>query len=415
MTNNFHGYVVQANVPLNEPVLERHLRLIKPALVHVLNNPAYAIHLKRNVIPDSAIYLRHYDADGDGNDWAQYSAIDYFNKYEKDSFGGALGFQICNEPGFGRDVTKRLVPFMAEGVKRKIPVAPGGYSVGMPPAEARLWADHDDFVRIICEHPDLLSYSAHEYFQVLPTSGMITKQTQPGEVLYFANHLRDISDWPMSINDLTGMFHVGRCKAFVDYATSKGYGKPVLDITEHGVDDVEGGKIKEWRLKLLNGQNIRGYKPCEQQWKEWFGLDRSLVYVAMLRWIRDVIYKPLGVRGAALFTWGNSGKAGTAEDWQTFDCATDSEFQTALEKHYEQLQQPPASEPKPPAPVPAPIPPPPAPTPEPPLVPTPLTRTFCLDMASSEAALAAIHSLREKRWRELASTLMDDETLANIA
>jgi hypothetical protein len=356
MTNNFWGYVIQANVPINEPALEKHLRLIKPELVHVLNNPTYGAHLKRNVIPDSKIFLRHYDQDGDGNDWIQYSPKDYFEKYAWETMNGALGLQICNEPGFGRDVTQRLVSFMAEGVKRGIPVAPGGFSVGSPPGTVAAWAVHDDFVKIICEHPTLLSYSAHEYWQVLPTSGMVTKDTKPGEQLYFANHLRDISEWPSNINQLTNMFHVGRCKAFVDYARSKSYGAPVIDITEHGVDDVEGGKLKEWKLSLLNGQNIRGYKPCDQQWQAWFGLPRPVTYTTMLAWIRDTIYKPLGVRGATLFTWGNSGKAGTSEDWQTFDCATDPDFQAALEKLVALPVPPPP--PQPPEPPPPYIPPP---------------------------------------------------------
>lgn len=348
MTNNFYGYVVQANVPINEPALEKHLRVLKPEIVHVLNNPPYAGHLKRNVIPDSHIYMRHYDADGDGNDWIQYTPQAYFDKYAWETMHGAVGLQICNEPGFGRDVTQKLVGFMAEGVKRGIPVAPGGFSVGSTPGTVGEWAVHDDFVKIICEHPDLLCYSTHEYWQVLPTSGMITAQTQPGEQLYFANHLREISDWPSSIDQLTGMFHVGRCKAFIDYAQSKGYGKAIVDISEIGVDDVEGGRLKEWRLSLLNGQHIRGYKPCDQQWLEWFGISRAITYTTMLAWIRNVIYKPLGVRGAAIFTWGNSGRAGTSENWETFDCSTDVDFQTALEKMVTLQAPPPVVIPTPP-------------------------------------------------------------------
>ena len=390
MTNSFHGYVIQANVAINESALEKHLRILKPELVHVLNNPTYAAHLKRNVIPDSHIYLRHYDADGDGNDWIQYTPQQYFDKYAWETMNGALGLQISNEPGFGRDVTQKLVGFMAEGVKRGILVAPGGFSVGSPPGTVGEWAIHDDFVKIICDHPTLLSYSAHEYFQVLPTSGMITADTQPGEQLYFANHLRDISDWPSNIERLTGMFHVGRCKAFVDYARSKGYRAPVVDITEHGCDDVEGGKLKEWRMSLRNGQNIRGYKPCEQQWAEWFGLSRALTYTTMLAWIRNTIYKPLGVRGATLFTWGNSGKADTSEDWQTFDCATDFEFQTALEK-LAALQ--------PPAPVPTPLP---VPIPQPPEPPKPFFQP--LDVKFCDMQIQSLQ-LQVEAWQHLRSSL----------
>ncbi len=354
MTNSFYGYVLQANVPVNESQLERHLRIIKPEILHVLNNPTYAAYLKRNVVPDTHVFMRHYDADGDGNDWIQYSPQAYFDKYAWETMSGALGLQISNEPGFGRDVTQKLVGFMLEGVKRNIPVAPGGFSVGSPPGTITAWAEHDDFVKIICDHPTLLSYSAHEYFQGLPTSGMVTAQTKPGEQLYFAEHMRAISDWPTSITQLSNMFHVGRVKAFVDYAKSRGYGKPTIDITESGVDDVEGGALKAWAQSLKNGANLRGYKTWEQQWMEWFGLPRAVAYTTMLAWIRNTIYKPLGVRGATIFSWGDSGKAGTSQSWETFDCATDPDFQTELEKLVAAgmppaTQEPPTKPPIPPA------------------------------------------------------------------
>lgn len=362
MTNSFHGYIIQANVPLDEPALEKHLRILRPELIHVLNNPSYAAHLKRNVIPDSKVYLRHYDADGDGNDWVQYSPQSYFDKYAGETMGGALGLQICNEPGFGRDVTQRLVGFMAEAVKRNIPTDPGGFSVGTPPAAAAAWSEHDDFLHIICQHPDLLSYSAHEYFEVLPGSGMVTSQTKPGEFLYFATHFLKMSDWPKAISVLSNMFHVGRIKAAVDYAAGKGYGKLPIHITEHGCDDVEG-TLKPWKLSLRKGAEIRGYKPCDDQWFEWYSLPRAEVYMAMLEWIHQTIYKPLGVKGALLYTWGNSGKAGTAEDWQTFDIATDPDFQKQIETYaVSQLAHDTTPVP-PPIPVPVPTPPPPIPLP----------------------------------------------------
>lgn len=382
MVNSFYGYVLQANIPVNESQFERHLRLIKPEILHVLNNPTYAAYLKRNVIPDTHVFMRHYDADGDGNDWIQYSPIEYFNKYAVETMNGALGLQISNEPGFGRDVTQKLVGFMAEGIKRGIPVAPGGFSVGTPPGSVGEWAVHDDFVKIICDNPTLLSYSAHEYFQGLPTSGMVTAQTQPGEQTYFATHMRAIKDWPTSITQLSNMFHVGRVKAFVDYANSRGYRKPVIDITEAGVDDVEGGKIKEWAQSLRNGANLRGYKTWDQQWLEWFGLPRAVAYTTMLAWIRNTIYKPLGVRGATLFTWGNSGQAGTSQDWQSFDCATDPDFQASLEKLV-------AAGMPPTIPLPPPPPPPPPTNPAPEIADLYLVAKLFVNLKTCKAEIAA--------------------------
>ncbi len=367
MTNGGMGFVIQANADINKTQLERLLKAADaPNTSHTaLNNPTYALHLKTNVAPLSHFYLRNYDNDGDENDWKQYSAKEYFDKYGGQAKNG-IGLQVCNEPGFGKDITDRLIPFMQESIARNIPISIGGFSVGVIPDSVAGWVVYDNFVQLLCSRPDLLTFDSHEYGLGVPTSGMITAQTKDGEVLYFTTALLRKDQWPKQfLGYITNAYHVGRVWHLMEYCRIKGYQKPTVDTGEGIIDFVSDvAAINNWGKSRPHTNpnpaigHIRGYKSMGVFWPTEVAPGQSIqqTHMDMLAWARDVVYTPLGVRSMRIFTYGNSGKANTPLDWQDFDWNTDPDMQDVFWRYHMAHTPPPP--PVDPPPVPEPPPPP---------------------------------------------------------
>lgn len=363
------GFVIQANAPLDQSRLERLLKAADaPNTSHtVLNNPTYAAHLKANVAPQSHIYLRNYDNDGDENDWLR-DPVAYFNQYEHQVLGKGLGLQIANEPGFGKDITDKLTRFMLEAERRNIPVSIGGFSVGVTPNSAAGWAEHDALVQTLCRRPDLFTLDAHEYGLGVPTSGMITAETKPGEVLYFTTALLRKDQWPKSIATVTNAYHVGRIRHLMDYCKSKGYKFPTVDIGECPIDFVSDQQaINDWGKAQPHTnpnpviQHIRGYKSMGVFWPTLVAPGQSIQKTMMdvLEWMRNVVYDPLGIRSMRVFTIGNSGGDTSAKptNWIDFDWNTDHAMQDEFWRYCMVGTTPPPPVEPPPIPVPVPDPP----------------------------------------------------------
>lgn len=336
MTKGGIGFVLQANADFNKANFERLARATNtPQTSHtVLNNPEYAAHLKANIAPKSHVYCRNYDQDGDENDWLQDPAA-YFNRYGWQAQGG-LGLQVANEPGFGKPILDRLILFMQEAVARNIPISIGGFSVGTTPDNPNGWAQYDTFVQLLCSHPNLFTLDAHEYGLVVPTSGMVTADTKPGEVLYFTHALFRADQWPMDFNRVSNAYHIGRIKHLFEYCRMKGYGKPTVDIGECPIDFVSDQQaINDWGKALPHTnpnpviQHVRGYKSMGKVWPEQVAPGQSIqqTNMAVLKWMRTVVYDSIGVRSMRVFTYGNSGQAPAPTDWQDFDWNTDKAMQ----------------------------------------------------------------------------------------
>lgn len=335
------GFVLQANADFNKANFERLIRPIdSPQTSHtVLNNPNYAGYLKTNVARQSQIYCRSYDQDGDENDWKQYSATEYFDKYDWQA-EDSVGLQIANEPGFGKEILDKFVDFMLEAERRNIPISIGGFSVGTTPDNPNSWGLYDNFVYHLCRRPDLFTLDTHEYGLGVPTSGMITAETQRGEVLYFTKALLRKDQWPKQfLGYITNAYHVGRVKHLFTYAANKGYKKPTVDIGECLIDFVSDVReIDQWGKSQTHTnpnpaiQHIRGYKSMGAFWPSVVAPGQSIqqTHMDMLTWARTVVYDAIGVRSMRVFTYGNSGKQNTPTDWQDFNWDTDKDMQDAF-------------------------------------------------------------------------------------
>lgn len=377
MTKSGIGFVIQANADFNKSNLERLLRVTdSPLTSHtVLNNPEYANHLKANIAPQSNIYCRNYDNDGDENDWMQYTPQAYFDKYDWQTRYG-LGLQVANEPGFGKDILDRFIGFMLEAERRNIKISIGGFSVGTTPDNPNGWAQYDNFVQQLCRRPDLFTLDTHEYGLVVPTSGMVTPATNPGEVLYFTTALFRKDQWPKSFADVSNAYHIGRIKHLIEYCRAKGYLRPTVDIGECPIDFVSDQEsINNWGKSLPHTNpnpvlnHVRGYKSMGHVWPEQVAPGQTVQQTNMdvLMWMRDIVYTPLGVRSMRVFTYGNSGGDDNPKptNWIDFDWNTDTAMQDVF---YSWATA--GTVPTPPPPV------------EPPPIPTPDTKAQLLAMVS---------------------------------
>jgi hypothetical protein len=325
------GMVLEGNTDFDKAKVDRHLSITKPLSMTVVNNHQYALHLKRNVIPATDIFIRNVDLDGDGNDHEQYMPDSYWEKYYPLTDNGALGLQFGNEGTFSPEVAnQKLLPFMRKAVETKTKISIPGVAVGNTPGSREGWAVYHPFVEYACNHRDFVVVDVHEYYLALPTSGMITAQTQPGDSLYFAQHLRTEEQWRhKTLADFTNNYHVGRIRWLFDYARSKNLPAPVVDLGEFGADFVKDNPVIEaWAraIKATNALNIEGYQTLRDYWQiifpQW---THQQAYFEHLKWLIELL-KEIGVRSTRLFLW-------TMKRWPTFNLAGDAALQLWLETY----------------------------------------------------------------------------------
>ncbi len=113
-------------VSSDEPAFETLTRAMKPRSHTIINAPPFALHLKQNVSPDTMYYLRDWGKDGDENDWMQESPESHVQRRKLDTYGGTLGLQLLNEPGFNPNSVGWLNNGLKECVKLNIPASGGG-------------------------------------------------------------------------------------------------------------------------------------------------------------------------------------------------------------------------------------------------------------------------------------------------
>lgn len=159
-----------------------------------------------------------------------------------------------------------------------------------------------------------------------------------------------------------------------------------MQITEYGSDAIKG----------YPGPWMDAYGNTEAGQKEYARL--------LVKGQREKLNLPY-IDGADIYSWAGYPK------WPRYDISKAPHIHNAV---IASNLNPPVIllPPTPPIPIPMPKPDEP-PLPTAPLVVTPITREFCLDMAASNEALAAIHSLQAKHWHALAD--MFPEKFLDIA
>jgi hypothetical protein len=339
-SGDFLGYDILPNV--NEAEIERDLRIRKPRTAAILNNSGYALYLKRNVAPDTMIYLRNYDPDGDENDLFKYSPVEYFDKYGLLTTGGILGLQIGNEPGnFSEATLERANLFLKEALKRGIPAGAASWSVGTTPNSVAGWDTPAgrEFAELICTHPHTLSAIFNEYFCIEPSSGMIVDGTV--DAAWFATHL--YGDNLPTLEQVLQFNHVGRGGYFIQFCRSirkVGWFDPVVDDGEFGLDAIGDGALDGYLKsqpfdKSAFAFHLRGWKTYAPFWKQRYpNQTPQQIYARMLRTTANRYLIPLGYRSARIYAAGNSNTNPNEQvrNWKDFRVDDDNAMLTEIER-----------------------------------------------------------------------------------
>lgn len=285
----------------------QHLERLQPAAMLFLDDDGKAKECKRR-FPDCAVVVRNWTGT-EGDLHKVMTPQEVFNKY-KDTPGDLIR-NIGNEPsGYDNPDTSwnelnQLAQWYAEVMdlfgKALIRIIVPNFGEGHPhetelDALEPLWKAFDKW-------HDTHYYGCHEYGT---WRGML--YNEPGT--------HDVYPW-----------RVGRFEMFiVPYLQQHGHKVPQTIVTEWGVDSAH------------DGTNKRG-------WRDSMTEER---YAQELSAALEKVYTAPHYVGLCIFTWGNSGKQGTGDDWVTFDVSGAKTLHTELEKLALPTAPPPAETPEPP-------------------------------------------------------------------
>lgn len=397
------SYNIHAVTPgFDKGKLLAHLTKIRPTWVLVMDGLQVCRDIKASV-PECNVIHRAY---ANENDWDKISPGTWVANKVKEIGGADVWGYATNEAGFSDELLNWFTAVIELAAAVNLKVVVGNCSVGTP--EATDWKKPATiaFLKALDKHRDTAVLSLHEYACGTIVSGFMggwpdNAGVQPKKALVGRNLLQT---WPKPDEARTmTKFHMGRFNFLLQACTALGIKPPRIVCTEWAFDDVSD--IKEWadmQPKTPPYTTLRGWRSCVNAWARWYThWQAQEAFYEQLTWADKNIYQGTPVEGQLIFCWGQS-----SADWETFNVMDAIDFQKRLETYALAQSAPPTlPEPLPPA---IPPPPPPKPADEPPLLPSPVTRKFALEMANGHSALVAVHSLLEKRWKALADSLPDD-------
>jgi hypothetical protein len=331
------GYNIHAQRVTDSVRLKNHLVKLQSSAFLTLDGLGLAQDLHK-LLPNAVVIHRNYGlTKGDEDLHKRISPQQWLDLRGKEGDGG-VWLYLENEPGFSPEMLDWTARMMELCIPRGIKLVVGNWSVGTPDPDHD-WPKAKQVLTLASQHRDLFIIGLHEYGGGVMTSG-ITGGAPDGTVLnkdgstsiVHQNYIpRDA--WPEHTDTLT-LFHCGRFRFLASYCQNNGL-KPRAILTEHGVDDVSD--IGWWlkRLKVNQGySNARGWKTLQSQWNDWYrtlGWSAQRAYFEMVKWADQAIYKDSMVEAQILYCWAHS-----SQDWEQFDLAEASEFQSLLEAYAQQ-------------------------------------------------------------------------------
>lgn len=250
-----------------------HLERLQPAAMLYMDDNGRALRAK-SLLPRCAVVVRSYRGEGDEGKLHETLTPQKCFELYKDTPTGLIR-QIMNEPGGYGDL-HALAHWLAQVCdlfgNAGIPIAVPNFGEGHPDVDKldqleELWAALDKW-------HDLHYYATHEY----GTWRGMTFNSGGGF---------DVYPW-----------RVGRFETFiVPYLQTHGHKIPRVIITEAGCDSAHDGTPK------------RGWKTA------WIEPE----YFSQLKQGIEKVYKAPHYVGLCLFSWGNTGKQFSENDWVTFD------------------------------------------------------------------------------------------------
>lgn len=268
-----------------------HLDKIQPSALLFLNNVSDAWQAKSRYPSCVVVHRTHYAEEG--GLYKTISPQEFYNRHAKEGDNGIV-VNCLNEPsGYqSADDHKRMASWCAEvmelfGKAGKAVVTPN-WGVGHPRENS--YADFTELWDAFKAWP-LHYLGVHEYWAYKGIEA--------------------------------GNGRVGRFLWLIAYLRGQGYPFPNLLFTEWGCDD------------LLDGSGKRGWRDSRTE----------TAYAAECLEAARRYYDFSYVKGVCLFSWGNSGRKDSAEDWKTHDVSDAMEYQAMIEQAYKPEDKPTVNEP----------------------------------------------------------------------
>lgn len=266
-----------------------HIQALQPSVMLFMDDDGKALQTKA-LLPDCAVLVRAYRDEArvkEGELWQKKTPQVIFDEYRHTD--PRLIRNIGNEPNsyISDDDLRKMATWYAQVMdlfgSAGIAIAVPGFGEGHPDVD-RLAALEPLWIAFDKWH-DLHIYNTHEY------------GTWRG-MLFNEGGKWDVTPW-----------RVGRFETFVvPYLNKTGHKIPRVIIGEFGCDSAH------------DGTSNRGWKSA---WDEKRYADEIKAAV-------DRFYHKPHYIGLTIFSWGNTGKPFTEDDWTTFDVSTASALQTRL-------------------------------------------------------------------------------------
>lgn len=350
---NVHGDAQNFSLPL----LWAHLDELNPKWLLIMNATSAAISTARRY-PQTNVIIRYGPQDdkpleswGTAESFVSFVIQDIKGAgYTLETLPPNIWIYTNNESG-DSDALHNYLSALLRQPQFKFVV--GNYSVGTP--QISRWKQLAPFLRLLDEQRHRAVLGGHEYFCVVPPSGVVGGS--PVDTQYHPDYTKR-ENWPdaATMKGLT-KWHCGRFEFLIAACTELGIKPPRILITEAGADDLSD--IKSWSETLPKTHpytSIRGWRTLWNAWRSFYGADVNVdkFYADCLIYLDKTVYKNSVVEGQLIFSWA------AKEQWVQFDISGTDVPHHLLE--YARAQSPTPPPPVEPPPIPVPVPDPPAQT-----------------------------------------------------
>lgn len=298
---NVHGmYLTEAE----KGALLAHLKRLKPGFVVVMDDPGFAVRLRRELPNTAVCYRKYFPSDNGGDDHAHTKVTpqQWLNVYASEiPPSEGVFFYAGNEAGFSPELVTWLTEVARLTLNAGGRAALGNWSVGTP--EPNDWRQARELLKLCGDNPTKLLIALHEYF---PTS--VSREFGLGT---------NPASWPDKV--IGTSWFVGRYRHLFAACDAMGIKRPRVAFTEKGSDRIHA--VGEWQQGLPRPDDCEIVGPlwCSvEAWQRMMpaGYTWPRYLVDQMAWEWRAIYRhDPEVVGMAYFCWGAMG--GSA--WEGFD------------------------------------------------------------------------------------------------
>lgn len=331
-----------------------HVKRAQPNWIVVLDGVETAKQFKA-ASPKTNVIVRLYMPDG-----FHYGRepLAYLIEMRKQVGESDLWCYVENEAGIRPEWNTSLLAMNAMS-KNPLKLVILNLSVGTPQPEDWNAPQVIELLKLASEYREWCAIGLHEYFDIVPTSGLIggfpdnagaqpNVNNKPGET--GKDYIQPIN-WPLK-NEVARLskFHAGRAMFLVAACKAHNIPMPRMVLTEIGQDDL--GDMEAWVVRRF-GEKIRGYKSALRVWHDLFPQwKEDEAYFNCLKYLVENVWSTIPeIEGGCIYCYGHKD-----EQWGQFDIEGRSDLMHMIEQYATApvIVAPPVPIPPEPSPIPKP-------------------------------------------------------------